>query len=466
MSSGLPDPLAALLPIGESGSAGDADAAVEDGAAPSDPSAVSDASGASDSDMPGAHGTPAAWADDALIDVRDVVASYGDTPVLEGVSLSVAPGEFVGLVGPNGAGKTTLLKTINGVVAPDAGSVRVAGEDVHALSSRAASRRVATVPQDTTLAFEFSVADVVEMGRTPYHGRLTSDPAAAAVVERALERTETAQFRDRTVGSLSGGERQRVVLARALAQETPALLLDEPTGSLDVNHQIRTLELVRDLVETEGTAALAAIHDLDLAARFCDRIAVLADGDCLAIGPPAEVVTRDRLRTAFDADAAVLSNPVTGTRSVTPFPSTVDLNCRVHVAGSGPAAARALATLSAAGATVTAGVLPAGDVAATVAADLGVETVTAPPFSPVDAAAEAAARDALADAAVVVLAGAAPPSVRALVRDHACLVRTGAPADAARSDGAEDSVDTIATSPVDTVAETVREVAADRADRE
>ena len=364
--------------------------------------------------------------DGPLVAVDGVSVGYGDVGVLADVSLSVDSGEFVRLVGPNGAGKTTLLKGINGVLAPDSGSVRVADETVSTLSARAASRLVATVPQDTTVAFEFTVEDIVEMGRTPYHGRFSGDSDAGEAVERALERTETARFRDRSVASLSGGERQRVVLARALAQETPALLLDEPTASLDVNHQVRTLELVRDLVDTEGKAALAAIHDLDVAARFCDRLAVLADGDLLAVGPPEAVLTADHVGTAFDTDAAVLPNPVTGTPAVTPFSEPGDADLTVHVVGTGQRTARTVSVLSSAGATVTVGVVPSGDVAAATARELAAETVTAPAFAALDAERETAARDLLAaaDAAVVVEPVAAP--LRALVRDRDAVVRVAA----------------------------------------
>ena len=303
------------------------------------------------------------------------------------------------------------------------------------LSARAASRLVATVPQDTTVAFEFTVEDIVEMGRTPYHGRFSGDPDAGEAVERALERTETARFRDRSVASLSGGERQRVVLARALAQETPALLLDEPTASLDVNHQVRTLELVRDLVDTEEKAALAAIHDLDVAARFCDRLAVLADGDLLAVGPPETVLTADHVGAAFDTDAAVLPNPVTGTPAVTPLSDPGDSDLTVHVVGTGQRTARTVSVLANAGSTVTVGVVPSGDVAAATARELAAETVTAPAFAALDAEREAAARDLLvaADAAVVV-EPVAPP-LRALVRDRDAVVRVAA------ADGSTSAVD-------------------------
>ena len=403
-----------------------------------------------------------------MIDVDGVHLALGETDVLSGVDCSIPEGEFVGLVGPNGAGKTTLLKAINGVAAPDSGTIRVAGADVGELSARETGRRVATVPQDTTVSFEFAVEDIVEMGRTPYHGRLAGDPEGAEAVERALDRTETARFRDRSVGSLSGGERQRVVLARALAQETPALLLDEPTASLDVNHQVRTLDLVRQLVDEEDKAALAAIHDLDLAARFCDRLAVLSTGDLLAVGPPDEVLTADHLATAFDAEAAVLGNPATGTPAVTPLSSTGDLDARVHVAGTGAAAARTLVALDAAGATVTAGVLPAGDIAAETARDLGIDPLIAPPFAPVDAADEAAAREELAAADAAVLAGSVPSSVRALVRDHDAVVRvaaeegteSGREGDPERPpvDGDGRAVDRVATATPETVVDAVERV--------
>jgi iron complex transport system ATP-binding protein len=405
---------------------------------------------------------------DSLVDARGVTVGYGSGPVLSGVSLSVERGELVGLVGPNGAGKTTLLKAINGVLDPDEGRVLVDGDDVHDLSSRAASRRVATVPQDTTVAFEFPVEAVVEMGRTPYHGRVRRDPDAAEAVERALDRTETTRFRDRTVGSLSGGERQRVVLARALAQGTPALVLDEPTASLDINHQVRTLALVRELTR-EGKGALAAIHDLDLAARFCDRIAVLADGNLQAVGPPETVLTGERVAAAFDIAAAVVPSPVTGTPTVTPLSDAsadgkrpgrlVESDPCVHVAGTGRTAARAVAALSAAGATVTAGVFPAEGLAAGVAREHGVDPVVAPPFAPLDAEAEASAREQLGGADVAVLAGRAPPSVRALVRDHDAVVRVTDP-EAGTDPGGDAS--TVATASPATVVETVARVEGSR----
>ena len=386
------------------------------------------------------------------LEFDSIERGFGDLDVLNRVTATVESGSLVGLVGPNGAGKTTLLRTASGALTPDEGEVRVDGDRVHALSSAAASRRVAVVPQETAMSFDFTVREVVEMGRHPHTPRFGRDPDPEHV-DTAMARTEVREFEDRSITAVSGGERKRVLLARALAQDAPVLLLDEPTAGLDVNHQIRTLELVSDLV-SEGRTALAAIHDLDLAARYCDRIAVLADGDLLATGPPAEVLTDARIRTAFDAEAAVLSNPVTGTPTVTPLPTaTGELDRRVHVAGGGQAAARTVATLAAAGATVTAGVLPADDVAARTAADLGVETVTAPPFAPVDAPTEAAAREHLASAAVAVLAGTAPPAVRALVRDHDRVVRVTGDGTA---DATDEAVAAVAVASPDAVVDAVR----------
>lgn len=340
-----------------------------------------------------------------MISLSDVVVEFGETTVLDGVSLSVEEGEFLALVGPNGAGKTTLLRTCNGVLTPAAGTVTVAGRDVAAASARELGRRVATVPQETTLAFEFDVESVVRMGRMPHRSRLSpADSAGRAAVESALERTETAAFADRSIDSLSGGERQRVMLARALAQATPVLLLDEPTASLDINHQVRTLALARELAD-DGKTVVAAIHDLELAARFCDTVALLSDGRILDSGRPEAVLTAERLEAAFGVRTAVGTNPVTGSPSVTPLSDAPPDGQRVHVLGAGQSAARLLGDLAERGIDVTAGPLPAGDVAAATAGSVGREAVTAPPFEPVSESDIEAAADLVEAADATVLAG-------------------------------------------------------------
>jgi len=338
-----------------------------------------------------------------MIEVDEVAVSLADVDVLEGVSLTVEAGEFVGLVGPNGAGKTTLLRAINGALDPGSGCVRVDGDRMDALSSRAGSRRVATVPQDTSVRFAFSVEDVVAMGRTPHRDRFRGDEASASHVDRALERTETASLRDRRISTLSGGERQRVFVARALAQDAPALVLDEPTASLDINHAAETLSLVRDLVD-DDRAVLGAIHDLEAAGRFCDRLVMLSGGEIVAAGSPEDVLTADALAATFDVESVVTPNPVTGTPAVTPVSTTDETTRQVHVLGGGHVGARAITQLRAAGHEVTAGPFPHGDTARTVAERLDVPAETVAPFSELDRETLARTRERIADAAVTVLA--------------------------------------------------------------
>ena len=340
-----------------------------------------------------------------LLDAADISVSLGGTEILDDVDLTAERGEFVGLVGPNGAGKTTVLRTLRASLDPDDGVVRVDGDRLADLSAKAVSRRVASTPQATTLSFEFTVERTVEMGRTPHLGRFdrvgTADREAVA---SAMERVDVARFADRPITSLSGGERQRVLLARALAQSTPVLLLDEPTASLDINHAVRTLELVRDLV-SEGKTAVAAIHDLNLAARYCDKLVLLTGGSVRAAGDPAEVLTSETLRDAFDAETLVTHRPESDTPLVTPLPEREPVDRTVHVVGTGRQAATAVARLVGAGVSVTVGVVPAGDAAAERARELDCPLVTVPPFSGIDAGSRDRAIELARDADAVVVAG-------------------------------------------------------------
>jgi iron complex transport system ATP-binding protein len=338
-----------------------------------------------------------------VIRVDGVSVSFDDLTVLDGVDCHVERGEFVGLVGPNGAGKTTLLRTINGLLTPDSGRVTLNGDPVRSLPSKEVSRRVATVPQDTHVGFSFTAEHLVEMGRTPHRSRLDWSEADDPV-EAAMDRTETTHLRNRPVDGLSGGERQRVLLARALAQETPALLLDEPTASLDINHQIRVLDIVSSLV-ADGRTALAAIHDLDLAARYCDRLLLLHDGAIKAAGRPEDVLADPAVEEAFGTRTAVARNPATGTATVTAIDGADAELAQVHVVGGGEPAARVLSALWRDGYKVTLGVVPEGDTAAETADRLGVRAVTAAPFSSPSGEVLGRARSLVDRADVVVSAG-------------------------------------------------------------
>ena len=233
--------------------------------------------------------------------------------ILRDVTFSVASGEVVGLIGPNGAGKSTLLKVISGLWSGARGRVTLLDKPLARYSARQAAQVVAQVPQITALDFPFTVRQVVLMGRNPHLSRFQLETEHdRCVADQAMRRTQTFELADRLIGTLSGGERQRVVIARALTQEPRLLLLDEPTANLDIQHQIGILSMVRDLIQEDGLGAVAAVHDLEIAARFCDRLVLLYRGMVHATGLPGEVLTPQRILTAYGVDARPYSDPITG----------------------------------------------------------------------------------------------------------------------------------------------------------
>jgi iron complex transport system ATP-binding protein len=234
------------------------------------------------------------------LSVNDVSVAIGGTPILHDVSMSVAPGEFVGLIGPNGSGKSTLLRTIYRSVKPASGSVLLGDADVWTISARSAARRTAAVLQNSPTPPGLTVQEVAALGRTPHKGMFDRETAEdREIVVDALTRTGMLGYADRIYGSLSGGERQRVLLARALAQQPELLVLDEPTNHLDIRARFELLELVHTL----GVTTLAVLHDLDLAARSCDRLVVLESGRVVAAGPVLEALTPEVLSDVFGVTA-------------------------------------------------------------------------------------------------------------------------------------------------------------------
>lgn len=249
---------------------------------------------------------------DAQIDAQSLTVSIDAQTLLKGVDLHAKRGQFIGLIGPNGAGKSTLLRTLAGVLPVQLGSVWLGGAEMSSMSARSVAETLALVPQIAPATSGFTALELVLMGRYPHLGRFQVEGSRDhQIASSAMQQTETVEFEQRTLDTLSGGERQRVFLARALAQEPQILLLDEPTANLDILHQLTILSLVRTQVD-EGLTAIAAIHDLSLAARFCDRLVLLHHGSVIANDEPCEVLTPDLIATAFGVESAVYRDPVSG----------------------------------------------------------------------------------------------------------------------------------------------------------
>ena len=241
-----------------------------------------------------------------------ITAGYGGRDALRDVSLVVRPGEVVGLIGPNGSGKTSLLRVCSRALPPRDGTVRLMGRDPYTLRPREAARLVAVVPQELSPAFPFTVRETVLLGRAPYlspWGSGTEEDWARA--RRAMDLADVADLADRSLDELSGGERQRAVIAQALAQYAPVVLMDEPTTHLDLGHVVDALTLVGSLARSEGKAVLVVFHDLNLAAACCDRLYALSAGRVVAAGTPGEVLTREFLAEVYGIEAEVFPHSVT-----------------------------------------------------------------------------------------------------------------------------------------------------------
>jgi len=254
-----------------------------------------------------------------MLEIKNLSARYGERPVLDQVSLEVKSGEIMVVIGPNGAGKSTLIRAASGALPGSSGSVHVAGEDLTRLSAMQRARYLAVVPQARSLPAAFTTYQSVLLGRTPYLGWLgQTRPKDHQIARRALERTQTSELSERRVGELSGGEQQRVLLARALAQDTPVLLLDEPTTHLDLQHQSSLLNLVRSLASEKRLAVLMVLHDLNLASLYADRVALLVAGRLKAIGSPQEVLTENNLSAVYHLPVHVVPHPDYGSPLILP----------------------------------------------------------------------------------------------------------------------------------------------------
>ena len=330
-----------------------------------------------------------------------------DAPVVSDAALRVRPGTVVGLIGPNGAGKTTLVRAVTGGARLLAGRIDVAGRSVTSYSRAELARLVAVLPQTAPSSFAFTARQFVEMGRHAHvsrFGDLSSHDHAA--VDRALALTDTEGLVDRRVDELSGGDLQRLTLAQALAQEPSILLLDEPTSHLDFNHRLQVLDVVRSLADG-GLAVLAVFHDLDMAARYSDRLVVVANGATAVQGTPQEVLTRETLANVFGVAAVIGSDPVTGTVQVLPVmrseaAAVARRGVRVHLISGSGTGAPLMRRLVLEGFEVSAGALSLDDTDGAVAIALALPMREIAPFAAMTVEDEDAVSRLVAAADVIV----------------------------------------------------------------
>ena len=239
------------------------------------------------------------------ISVENIGLSYDEKQILKNVSIHAENKEFVGLIGPNGSGKSTLLKCIYSVLKPQKGAVYLGEESLDVMSYKSSARKMAVVAQHNYYNFDFSVWEVVLMGRSPHKKAMERENIEDfRIVEEALKKVGMYHFRQRSFSTLSGGEQQRVILARALAQQTPCLILDEPTNHLDITHQLQLLRTVKEL----NVTVISAIHDMNIAAAFCDKIYVLKDGHIVDYGTPREVLTRKLLKEIYEVNSEIVED--------------------------------------------------------------------------------------------------------------------------------------------------------------
>ena len=252
------------------------------------------------------------------LEIQDLSFSYGEKTAIGPISLQVDRGEFVGLIGPNGSGKSTVLKNVYRALTPDSGSILLDGENLLAMSYRKSARKLAVVGQENEVPFDFLVEEIVAMGRSP-HKRLfdIDDAHDKAIVHHALEHLGMENLGRRSYQSLSGGEKQRVLLARAIAQESDFFILDEPTNHLDISYQMQIFDFIRRL----NVTVLSAVHDLNMAALYCDRLYVMRHGKIVLQGTPEEVLTPEHIFEVYGVRASVARHPATGRPAITFLPA-------------------------------------------------------------------------------------------------------------------------------------------------
>lgn len=344
-----------------------------------------------------------------LVEVIGIDVSYGAKKVLETISLHVEKGEIFGIIGPNGAGKTTLIKAMSRIIAPENGEIHLNDQNLDSFSFRELAQKIAVVPQGFSINFDYTVRDIVMMGRHPYIGRLSSATSQdLEICDNAMRLANVAHLAASSINEISGGERQRVFIARALTQEPRILLLDEATSNLDISHRIEILNIIRDL--SAEVTVISVFHDLNLAAYYCDRLIMLKDRRVFAVGEPTDVLTQETIHAVYGIDVLVKTHPLTGKPYILPvYEHAPDHRPRkgVHVICGGGTGSDLLYALHREGFRLSTGVLNLLDTDYATATDLDIPCVSEAPF----AAISPSARDALVqriDAAHAVVVTAMP----------------------------------------------------------
>jgi iron complex transport system ATP-binding protein len=292
-----------------------------------------------------------------VIEARGLAWSVEGKTIVDGVSLAVQPGELLGVIGPNGAGKTTLLRLLCGLLAPGAGTVSIGGRDVAGMRPRERARLVSFMSQDSSQPFPFSVLEILLMGRYPHLGRFERESVADREnARRALAYVGLAGLEQRQFSALSGGERQLVLFAKCLLQDTPCVVLDEPSSSLDIRHQDRIFSMAQELAR-EGRAVIASVHNLDVAAQYCTRLLLLEKGRAAADGSPQDVLAPATLDRVYGVRTMVSPNPVTGSVTVAVIPPrAATRSARIHIIGGAGTAVNLTRELYRMGYTLTGGI--------------------------------------------------------------------------------------------------------------
>lgn len=321
-----------------------------------------------------------------LLKIDKIDFSYMSAKILDGVTFNAKSGDFLGIMGPNGSGKTTLLRCISKILSPQIGTVLIDGREIHNLSKKDIAKNIGVVPQNSTVDFDFTISEIVLMGRTPHTERFKSETSKDfKISENVMKLTNTLHLSERTFDELSGGERQRVIIARALAQEPKVFLLDEATVHLDISSKFEILNLVKNLIKQNDIIVIAVFHDLNLAAQYSDKLILLDKGKIVSIGQPSEVLTPKNIEKTYHIDAIVKRHAITNTPYVTPYFFTKNYKNKnehkIHLICGGGSGSDIMGLLLDKGFKVTSGVLNVLDSDFEAANNFKIQVIGEIPFS-------------------------------------------------------------------------------------